>query len=335
MSNKLAPIVIPVIVDAAGIDRGMRTAKQKLSSGLGGQGGTDFGGASGMGTGFKGGGGGFLSRSLATAAGILLANKAPTFERDQTKRDTLQRSLIKVQDSLAGYKSIRNRVLSGVPKMVGQVIKHPDMTIGEKLKTLGQAGSGVANMLKLEGRVGASLSVVQAGLTASGMAAGITGMGLGIAGGIATAAVAAGTIGGSFREKSLQGGASGLQHEGAPGSALNLSAMDLQRRFQAQPADTGGFVDRSMAVAGSTWSQTADLGSTILGSVFSAETVGAFVGTAGAAITGDFSAPERYMDFWSKRMDDWNIRSFGSGDDLREARKAARKANRLAERHAI
>jgi hypothetical protein len=335
MSNKLAPIVIPVIVDAAGIDRGMRTAKQKLSSGLGGQGGTDFGGASGFGSGYKGGGGGFLSRSLATAAGILIANKAPTFQRDQARRDTLQRGLIKVQDSLTGLRSIRNRILSGVPKMVGQVIRTPNMPIGEKLKTLGKAGSGVASMMKDSISAQAKTTMMQAGLTASGMAAGITGMGLGIAGGIATAAVAAGTIGGSFREKFLQGGAGGLQHEGRAGSALNLSAMDLQRRFQAQPAETGGFVDRGMAVAGSTWAQTADLGSTLLGSIFSAETVGAFVGTAGAAITGDFGAPERYMDFWSKRMEDWNTRSFGTGDDLREARKAARKANRLAERNAI
>jgi hypothetical protein len=334
MSNKLAPIVIPVIVDAAGIDRGMRTAKQKLASGLGGPGGTDFGGASGFGSGSRGGGGSFLSRSLENAVGFRLANSKPrTREHNEVLslwRDTMKErnkeewSFLKTRAKDVLTTSLRNRREGPFLER----IKAGGSLITRAAKQAKRQASTTGTNLLFD-----SVNKLSIGASALGVSTGV------FTAGIGTAAVAGVSAVGSFREKMAQGTA-GLQHLGAPGSGLNQSAMDLQRRQQSQPTETGGFFARAAAVSGSTTARWADFASTVVGSIFSAEWVGASIGNATSLLTGGYSesigaAASRYGDFWSQRMEDWHTRSYGTGDDFREARKAARKANRLAERNAI
>lgn len=334
MSNKLAPIVIPVIVDAAGIDRGMRTAKQKLSSGLGGQGGTDFGGVAGMGSGSRGGGGSFNSNSLknalVTAAAIKISSKFSL--------PSWQPKTAAAQASANRLKTILKDDAANDRALLGEVVRHA--TPREMPRELANIGVRMAE--KKASRIKHSILSAprnfRQGIASTAESMGIKPWqlmaGVGIAAG--TAAVAATAVVGSFREKYMAGGADGLQHLGARGSGLNDSAMNLQARFQAQPTNSGGMADRALAVAGSGPATFWDSVSTVVGSIFSAETVGFLQGELAAPITSDYSGPaSRYADFWSQRYNDWNTRTYGTGDDLREARKAARKANRLAERNAI
>lgn len=340
MSNKLAPIVIPVIVDAAGIDRGMRTAKQKLSSGLGGQGGTDFGGVSGFGSGTRGGGGGFLSRSIATAAGILLANRTPKFHRNPGTLDRNWAEVNRLQSNLKALRPIIPALIRGLPRMAGQIMQDPNISLGTKLKTMGSAGTQLALIMKDRALATGELKLTKAKLTAKGMAAGITASSLGVGASIAATgvigAVAAAT---SFRDN-VAAGASGLEHLGARGSGLNREAMAIQAGFRSQPVNRGGFTSRAAAMAGEETTMVASWASTVLSTLFSAETVGGIAGMLAAPFNndtwlGEGSVDDRYTSFLNQQYETWRLGSYGTTEELRAARKEARKATRIAERNAI
>lgn len=340
MSNKLAPIVIPVIVDAAGIDRGMRTAKQKLSSGLGGQGGTDFGGVSGFGSGVRGGGGSFFSRSIATAAGVLLANRAPALQRDQAHRDRIRRGLDRQQAALVALSPIIPALIRGIPRVAGQIMQDPNISLGNKLKMMGSAGTQLALIMKDRVAATAENKFNKARLTVSGMAAGLTGTALGVGAGIlATAAIGSVAAVASFRDN-VAGGASGLEHLGARGSALNQSAMNIQAGARSTPINKGGMAARAAAMAGEETTAAVGFASFVLGTLFSAETVGGIAGMLAAPFNNDTllgpgSVDERYKNFIVQEFEAWRIGSYGTPEELRASRKEARRATRIAERNAI
>ena len=76
MSNKLSPIVVPVVIDSSGVDKGMRTAKNKMRAGAvsAGNAGVIGGGGGGINIGGLGSGGsGFASMAFAAAVGARAA----------------------------------------------------------------------------------------------------------------------------------------------------------------------------------------------------------------------------------------------------------------------